>query len=65
MNDTTPLYAVTCYEVSRVMGQFHVINLLDYFPVPTVFQSLREALEYADSGELSREALAVLATYNA
>jgi hypothetical protein len=62
MNDHL-IYAVTVYEVTQVNGEFHVVNTLDHFPVPTVFDSLREALEYADNGELSPDALAVLLAF--
>lgn len=62
---TDPIYAVTSYEVHQltVPAEFHVVNILDAFPVPTVFESLREALEYADNGELSPEAIAVLLSF--
>ena len=60
---THPIYAVTVYEVTQVHGAFHVMNTLDHFPVPTVFDSLREALEYADNGELSPDAVDVLLSF--
>ena len=64
----SPIYDVTSYAVYRIMGQFVVHNVLDdpdgvnFFPCG---DSLRHALEYADNGELSPEALRVLATYQA
>ena len=62
MNDHL-IYAVTSYEVTQVNAEFHVVCTLDPLPVPTVFDSLREALEYADNGELSPEAIAVLLSF--
>lgn len=62
MNDH-PIYSVTSYEVTQVNAEFHVVCTLDDFPVWTVFDSLRDALEYADNGELSPDALAVLLAF--
>lgn len=62
MNDHL-IYAVASYEVTHVNGEFHVVCTLDPLPVPTVFDSLREALEYADNGELSPDALDVLLAF--
>ena len=68
MYDTTdwprPMYEVTSYALYNVYGGFIVHDTLDDFFFH-FGDSLREALEYADNGELSREALAVLATYPA
>lgn len=54
------LYTVTSYSVQHDtrLGMFVVVNELDC--TESYFDTLLDALDYADNGELSDEALAVL-----
>ena len=63
-NFPSPIYDVTSYAVYVVDGEFLVHAMLDHLWFHCG-DSLRHALEYADNGELSPEALRVLATYQA
>lgn len=64
MTTTFPcLYEITCYEVHHCKRTkyFVVVNTLDM--TESLFDTLAEALEYADNGELSPEAQRILKTY--
>lgn len=59
------LYTVTSYDVHhcRRTGFFVVVNTLDM--TEQLFDTLADALDYADNGELSPEAQRILDTYAA
>lgn len=58
---TTPIYSVTSYEVAENDLGYTVANTLD--GTRETFDDLRDALEYADNGELSPDAVRCLMNY--
>ena len=62
---TRCLYCVTSYSVEHDtrLGMFVVVNEMDCSE--EVFERLKDALDYADNGDLSEEALEVLRDFAA
>ena len=61
-----PIYTVTSFAVYAINGRFFVgdttADQWERHP-SALFDTLEEALEFADNGELSAEALAVLKNF--
>lgn len=61
-----PIYAATCFAVYATDNGFRVIDTYEdvgHQYTDRTFDTLQDALEYVDNGELTDEALALLQEY--